>query len=148
MESPSVPLSAPLILIVDDDALIQELINIRLCQAGYRTERANDGQQALSRLRDHLPDAMILDLSMPRLDGFGVLEQMKRLGLLARVPTMVLTARNQAGEVMEAIQLGARDFLTKPFEDPMLLSRVARLVRKVPEAPAGPPSRTPSQLLW
>jgi two-component system OmpR family response regulator len=119
------------ILIVEDDPMMGELIRTRLDLAGYRTVLARDGYEGLDRLRDHKPDAMLLDINMPRLDGFGVLQHMKSVGL--KTPTMVLTARNQSSDVQEAIKLGARDFLTKPFEDHKLLSRVARLVR--PSAP-------------
>jgi two-component system OmpR family response regulator len=133
------------ILIVEDDPMMAELISTRLDLAGYRTVLARDGYEGLDRLRDHKPDAVLLDINMPRLDGFGVLENMKRLG--NRTPTIVLTARNQSTDVQQAIKLGARDFLTKPFEDFKLLSRVARLVRPVqPRAVSPAPGQ--SRLIW
>ena len=135
------------ILVVEDDPMMLELVCTRLSLAGYQTVHARDGYEALDRLRDTRPDAMVLDINMPRMDGFGVLREMKTLG--HRTPTMVLTARNQTADVQEAIKLGARDFLTKPFEDHKLLSRVARLVRPAPARPA-PPSPPPSQarMIW
>lgn len=117
------------ILLVDDDPMMLELIGTRLELAGFETVQARGGQEGLSRLRKNDVDAMILDLNMPRLSGLEVLTKMKLLGYLPRVPTMVLTASHQAADLQLAIQLGARDFLTKPFEDHMLLSRVARLLR-------------------
>jgi two-component system OmpR family response regulator len=134
------------ILIVEDDPMMAELIRTRLDLAGYRTVLARDGYEGLDRLRDHKPDAMLLDINMPRLDGFGVLEQMKRLG--NRTPTMVLTARNQSADVQQAIKLGARDFLTKPFEDFKLLSRVARLVRAAQARPSSGPLPGQSRQVW
>lgn len=128
MEIPPDP-NAPCILVVDDDAAMRALIEAYLAKAGYRTQTAADGREALRRLAAELPTAMILDLHMPRMDGFGLLREMKKLGLLQRTPTLVLTASGQAGVVMEAVQLGARDYLAKPFEEAMLLSRISRLLR-------------------
>lgn len=144
---PSFDANGPRILVVEDDPMMLELICTRLSLAGYRTAHARDGHEGLDRLRDQKFDAMILDINMPRLDGFGVLQQMKILG--NRTPTMVLTARNQTTDVQRAIQLGARDFLAKPFEDHKLLSRVARLVRAAPaRQPSSPPAQAPSRIIW
>lgn len=142
------PANACKILIVEDDPMMMELICTRLDLAGYQTLHGRDGYEGLDRLRDAKPDAMVLDINMPRLDGFGVLRQMKTLGHLPRVPVMVLTARNQTSDVQEALKLGARDFLTKPFDDQRLLARVARLVR--PVVPARPAQgREPgSRMVW
>lgn len=117
------------VLIVEDDPLMLELIDTRLTLAGYRTFQARDGYQGLNALKDTAPHAMILDINMPKLDGFGVLRNMRNLGYLPRVPTMVLTARNQSTDVQQAISLGASDFLAKPFDDQRLLTRVARLIK-------------------
>jgi two-component system OmpR family response regulator len=123
------------ILVVEDDPLVLELITTRLELANYQTFLARDGHEALLALARVRPAGMILDINMPRLDGFGVLRKMSRAGQLRRIPTLVLTARNQAEDVKTAIQLGARDFLSKPFQDKQLLSRVARLLRKPAAAP-------------
>jgi CheY-like chemotaxis protein len=125
------------ILVVDDDPAVLELITTRLDLAGYQPFHARDGYECMSRLAEILPAALILDINMPRLDGFGVLKLMAQAGALPRVPTMVLTARNQPDDVQQAIALGARDFLAKPFHDAQLLSRVARLVRKPRPTTAG-----------
>ena len=134
------------ILIVEDDPMVLELITTRLELAGYQTFAARDGYQGLERLVEVRPAAMVLDINMPRLDGFCVLRKMKETGQVLRVPVMVLTARNHGGDVQTAIQLGARDFLSKPFEDQQLLARVARLVRRTPVRPAPPPPPDPSVL--
>lgn len=116
------------ILIVDDDRAICELIDMRLGVQGVRTATAHDGLNALARVRDFRPHAMILDINMPRMDGFGVMAQ---LGLerMVRLPTLVLTARHQVEDVRRAVAMGARDFLAKPFQDVQLLGRLARLLR-------------------
>jgi DNA-binding response OmpR family regulator len=134
---PETELARYRILVAEDDSMMHELITTRLELAGYRTLHARDGLEALTQLRD-APSAMLLDINMPNLDGFGVLREMRKLGYLNRVPTMVLTARNQTSDVQEAVKLGARDFMTKPFETPTLLSRVARLLRQRSAGPAIP----------
>ena len=116
------------ILVVEDDPMVLELITTRLSLAGFHTFNARDGYEGLARLKEVSPAAMVLDINMPRLDGFGVLKGMKALGIA--VPTLVLTARNQSSDVQEALKLGASDFLSKPFQDQQLLARVGRLIRK------------------
>jgi two-component system OmpR family response regulator len=134
------------ILVVEDDPIILDLITTRLDLAGYDTYFARDGVEGLARLRELRPRAMVLDLNMPRLDGFGLLRKMTLEGLC--VPTMVLTARNQPDDVKQAIALGARDFLSKPFKDEQLLQRVGRLLRKARSKPApSPPKADPEPLL-
>jgi two-component system OmpR family response regulator len=121
------------ILAVDDDPMILELITIRLQLMGHEVFQARNGQEALERLREYAPAALILDINMPVVDGFEVLRQMRSAGLTEKVATMVLTARNQTADVRKAIELGARDFLSKPFQDKQLLARVARLLRTLGE---------------
>ncbi len=122
------------ILVVDDEPMILELLVTRLELAGYQTFSARDGHEALKRLADTQPHAMILDVNMPRLDGFGVLRHLQASARGFPLPVMVLTARYQATDVQEAIRLGARDFLAKPFNDNQLLLRVRRLLRPIQPA--------------
>ncbi|MBU1376409.1 MAG: response regulator [Alphaproteobacteria bacterium] len=118
------------VLVVDDDPNIVELIVTRLSIAGHETRLARNGADALQRLADFRPEAMVLDINMPVLDGFGVLAHMKAQGLTARTPTLVLTARNNREDVAKAVQMGARDYLSKPFDDAQLLQRVGRLLAR------------------
>jgi DNA-binding response OmpR family regulator len=118
------------VLVAEDEPFLLELIITRLELAGYETRGARDGALALDRLADFRPDAMVLDINMPMLDGFGVLKHMRNQGLTDKVPTMVLTARNAAEDVTKAIQLGARDYLSKPFRDEQLIARVGRLFNR------------------
>lgn len=120
------------VLVVDDDRAILELITVRLTLDGFEVFTARDGRDALQRLRNVRLNAMILDLNMPVLDGFGVLEQLGKAGA-ARTPTLVLTARHDAADVRRAVSLGARDYLAKPFKDVQFRRRVARLFRGQPE---------------
>lgn len=118
------------ILVVEDDPAVLQLIVTRLSIAGYVTFQARNGQEAIRRLAEVMPAAMVLDINMPLVDGFEVLNLMRRSGQVRDVAVMVLTARNRPQDVREAIALGARDFLAKPFKDAELLARVARLVRR------------------
>jgi DNA-binding response OmpR family regulator len=117
------------ILVVDDSEAVRELLSIRLGVLGYTVQTARDGNQALSRVEEFRPDAMIVDISMPTLDGFGFLQ---RLGpeRVRQMPTLMLTARHAQADVRRAVELGARDFLAKPFDEQQLFRRVARLMRK------------------
>ena len=118
------------VLVVDDDPYLLELIMTRLAIAGYQVQGARDGVVAIDRLADFRPEAMVLDINMPGLDGFGVLAYMKGQNLTDRTMTMVLTARNNAEDVAKAISLGAKDYLSKPFKDEQLLARVGRLLNR------------------
>lgn len=116
----------------DDDRAILDLITTRLDLAGYHTVQARDGWAALEGIYASRPAAVVLDIGMPRLDGLGVLRHLRKTPSFASLPVMMVTARNTPMEVRSAMELGARDFLAKPFEDAQLLSRVARMLRRRP----------------
>jgi two-component system OmpR family response regulator len=121
--------NGPKILIVEDDPSVRDLLTTRLELAGYRTRCANDGADGLKLAASYRPDAMVLDINMPRLDGFGVLSALaKRPG--ASLPVLVLTARNAEDDVRRCLHLGAKDYLAKPFDERQLLARVSRLLRR------------------
>ena len=124
------------VLVVDDDPFLLELVMTRLAIADYDVRGARDGREALQRIADFRPEAMVLDINMPVLDGFGVLASMQSQGMTDRTLTMVLTARNAAEDVARAIHLGAKDYLAKPFKDDALLQRVGRLVARAARAAA------------
>lgn len=128
------------ILVVDDDANIRDLIRVRLDQAGYDVHTARTGLEAISRIGELSPSAMVLDINMPEMDGFGVLAAMKQERW--SLPVLVLTARHAGDDVRRAIGLGAKDYLTKPFNEAQLLARVARLLRR-PLTP--PPAAAPAK---
>lgn len=117
------------ILVADDDLGVRDLIRTRLEIAGYDVHTAKTGAEALGRVRELRPNAMVLDINMPLLDGFGVLETLKTEFAEKRLPVLVLTARHAADDVRRAVGLGAKDYLTKPFSESQLLARVARLLR-------------------
>jgi two-component system OmpR family response regulator len=124
-------LAEPLkILIADDDAGVRDLVCIRLRIAGYDPHMAKNGREAVERAVSLRPAAMILDLNMPELDGFGVLSEMQDKAPEIQVPTLVLTARQSSDDVRMAVALGARGYLTKPFTEAQLLARVTGLLRR------------------
>ncbi len=124
------------IFIAEDDRNLLELLTTRLGLAGYETLFGRDGWEALDGIHSSRPAAIVLDVNMPRLDGFGVLRHLKKSPTAAKIPVMMLTARNAPSDIKEALALGARDYLAKPFTDAMLLARVARLLRPAPVAAA------------
>jgi two-component system OmpR family response regulator len=97
--------SSARILVAEDDSGIRDIIRIRLQAAGYEVDVARNGVEALAKIKTSRPSAMILDINMPEMDGFGVLESMA--GHIQRVPVLVLTARHAAEDVRRAIGLGA-----------------------------------------
>jgi two-component system OmpR family response regulator len=131
------------ILVVEDDPLLRELVETRLQTAGYRTAGARSGWEALELATAVRPSAIILDIAMPGLDGYGVLQEIRARKDLKSIPVMMLTARNGPEDVRRAVKLGAQDFISKPFSDARLLQRVARLLHQRPSA--GPPPAAPPQ---
>ena len=126
------------ILVAEDDYNVRDLIRTRLDLAGLDVHLARTGVEALDRAHALRPDAIILDINMPELDGFGVLEALPARADGRRIPVLVLTARHSTDDVRRAVRLGAKDYLTKPFSENQLLARVTRLLR--PPLPSPPDS--------
>ena len=117
------------ILVADDDEAICDTIEDALHLAGYLTMRAKDGQMALDRVRSDRPDLVILDVNMPKLDGFEVLRKMRSLSITT--PAILLTARHEREDAVTGLKLGADDYVKKPFGLEELLLRVAAVLRRV-----------------
>lgn len=118
------------ILVCDDDELLLELLQHRLSSKGYSVELARDGREALEKITAHPPDAIVLDAMMPLVDGYEVLRQFRAMDGMAEVPVIFLTARKQEQDIVEALSLGASDYLAKPFIPEELVARLARLIAK------------------
>ena len=131
----------PRIFIAEDDEAILDLLVTRLRIAGYQTSQEKDGMAALEAIKRRPPNACILDVNMPRMDGFQVLGRLRADPLTAHLPVLILTARRAPDDIKRAIKLGATDYLSKPFNDEQLLARVARLLRRrnPPPSPPAPP---------
>lgn len=118
----------PLVVVADDDALLRSLVEFKLKSRGYRVVTAGDGTEALATIAREHPDLVVLDAMMPGADGFEVLRRMKgEMGLTA-TPVVMLTARKLESDIVGALQLGASDYLVKPFIPEELAMRIARLL--------------------
>jgi DNA-binding response OmpR family regulator len=116
------------ILVADHDALLRELLEYKLSARGYDVLTAEDGEGALALIRAERPDLVVLDAMMPVRDGFDVLRQMKLDAEVADIPVVMLTARKQESDIVGALDLGAADYLVKPFNPEELLARIARII--------------------
>jgi DNA-binding response OmpR family regulator len=115
------------ILIADDDGDLLGLIGFTLTQAGYLVVKAADGPTAIRAYEVEQPDIIVLDINMPGASGFQVCEAVRQK---SRVPIMMLTARGEEEDLVRALELGADDYLTKPFSPRTLLARVKALLRR------------------
>ena len=122
-------MAPPRILVADDDEAVCDTVEEALHLAGYLTMRARDGQMALDRIRSDRPDLVILDVNMPKLDGFEVLRKMRSLSITT--PAILLTARHEREDAVTGLKLGADDYVKKPFGLEELLLRVAAVLRRV-----------------
>jgi two-component system cell cycle response regulator DivK len=117
------------ILIADDKPTGRELVRTVLENAGYAVVEASDGSEALKMARESSPDLIILDLHMPNIDGFGVIEQLRRDALFARTPVVALTASAMQGDRERALNLGFTGYITKPIRLASLRQEIERLLK-------------------
>ncbi len=127
------PAKSPKILIVDDEAPIIDVLSYNLKQAHYQVVVARDGEEALEQARRELPDLIILDLMLPRLDGFDVCRTLRSE---CQVPIIMLTALGSEVDRVVGLELGADDYLVKPFSVRELLARVKNVLRRTAAHPA------------
>jgi DNA-binding response OmpR family regulator len=118
---------SPTILLVDDEEAVQKLLTYPLEREGYRVVSARDGEEALARFAAESPDLVVLDIMLPRVDG---LEVCKRLRARSTVPIIMLTARDDELDKVVGLELGADDYITKPFSIREFRSRVRALLRR------------------
>ena len=120
----------PLILAVDDTPENLEILSVRLEANGYEVETAADGEEGLARARELEPDLILLDIMMPKLDGIAVVRELKRDARLKAIPVILVTAKADTRDVVEGLDAGGDDYLTKPFEHAALLARVRSMLRQ------------------
>jgi two-component system KDP operon response regulator KdpE len=123
-----------LILVVDDEPRMTRFIRMNLELEGYHVVEAHDGIEALDKARAELPDLVILDVMMPELDGFETLRMLREI---SNVPVIMLTVRDEEEDKVRGLELGADDYVTKPFSARELASRVRAVLRRA-QGPSGP----------
>jgi DNA-binding response OmpR family regulator len=115
------------VLLVDDDLDLINITTFALQQAGFLVVRACDGDQAIAQVDEEVPDIVVLDINLPRRNGFEVARIIRQNSAL---PIIMLTARGEEDDVVRALQLGADDYLTKPFSPKVLVARILALLRR------------------
>jgi DNA-binding response OmpR family regulator len=120
--------STPLVLVADDDADILALVKFRLERAGYAVLAASDGEEALQLATEQSPDLAVLDVMMPKLDGYEVTSRLRQREETRDVPVILLTARVQEADVARGFEAGADDYVKKPFSPQELGARVQAIL--------------------
>src|SRR5512139_2243879 len=120
----------PKILIVDDEPFNVDYLEQELEDADYATIAAVNGQEALLKVQLEAPDLVLLDIMMPVMDGFEVLSRLKADPVTRDIPVIVISASNNLSSVVKGIQLGAEDYLPKPFEPVLLHARISASLQK------------------
>jgi two-component system response regulator MprA len=133
------------ILVVDDDPAVRESLRRSLEFNGYAVTLADDGAQALASIGQETPDALVIDVMMPRLDGLETTRALRTAG--NDLPILVLTARDSVGDRVEGLDAGADDYLTKPFALEELLARLRALLRRVPAVAGADANDTEAETL-
>lgn len=116
------------ILVVEDESTLSRLLSYNLTQDGYEAEVIDNGTEALQACTDQAFDLIILDVMLPGMSGFEVLEKLRKRGV--KTPVIILTARNGEEEIVQGLKLGADDYVTKPFGVAELLARVSAVLRR------------------
>ena len=124
------------ILVVDDEADIRELVEYNLAKEGYKVAYAATGEEALKKARAGVPDLIILDLMLPGVDGLEVCRLLKSDARTQRIPIVMLTAKGEESDIVAGLELGAADYVTKPFSPRVLVARVRAVLRRGAAKPA------------
>ena len=117
-------------LVIEDDRNIAELVRLYLEKDGFEVSRAADGEEGLEMFRAFSPDIVLLDIMLPVMDGWGVLREIRKLG---GTPVIMLTAKSETTDKVSGLEMGADDYVTKPFEPKELLARIHAVLRRADE---------------
>jgi two-component system, OmpR family, KDP operon response regulator KdpE len=123
------------VLVVDDEPHLLHAVQLYLEDEGFTVLTARDGQEALRKVREQLPDAVVMDVEMPGLDGFETLQELRKV---SSAPVIMLTVRGEESDKVRGLRLGADDYLTKPFSQRELVERIRAVLRRA-EMPASLP---------
>ena len=133
------------VLIIEDDRDIVELVRYNLEKEGFQVSSAEDGITALAQVKKTPPDLIVLDLMLPRLPGLEICKEIRRDQSIPRLPILMLTARGEEADRVVGLEIGADDYVTKPFSPRELVARVKALLRRV-ERPEGGEAQTQIQI--
>jgi DNA-binding response OmpR family regulator len=137
MSSPS----AKKVLIVEDEKDILQLVKLYLEKEGYRTVTASTGSEGLAQVRSEKPDLLVLDLMLPEIDGLEICKRLRSAPDTAMLPIIMLTAKAEESDTIIGLELGADDYVTKPFSPKTLVARVKALFRRLERKPEDGPTR-------
>jgi len=118
------------ILIVEDEADVQELISYNLAKNGFKTICASDGRTALQKAQKHKPHLVLLDLMLPAIDGLEVCKSLKKDPATSQIPVVMLTAKGEEADIVTGLEIGADDYITKPFSPRVLIARIKAVLRR------------------
>jgi two-component system phosphate regulon response regulator PhoB/two-component system alkaline phosphatase synthesis response regulator PhoP len=124
----AIDVTDPTILVADDDEAVRDLVAFKLAAAGYNTITAEDGSTALDMVHRRQPDVVILDVSMPGMDGLSVCYELHSSAATAQIPVLMLSGRNRKVDIELGLTVGADDYLVKPFSPAELVRRVRWLL--------------------
>jgi len=117
----------PTVLVVDDDPVIVKLLQVNFEMEGYTVLSASDGEEGLAKARESMPDVIVLDVMMPKMDGLQVAGELRGDTATSGIPILLVSAKAQAGDIQAGREV-ANDYVTKPFDPLDLLERVAKLI--------------------
>ena len=120
------------VLVVDDEADLIRILEFGLKSMGYAVETASDGQEGLKKAREMKPDIILLDLMLPKLDGYKVCRLLKFDERYKNIPIIILSARTQEGDQSLAMEMGANRFITKPYDFSEVMTHIETLLKSVP----------------
>ena len=119
-------------LIVDDDRVLSDVLAFTLRRAGFQIVQAGDGEEALQRWADEQPDLIVLDINLPKIDGFTVCQRIRQQD---DTPILLLTVRGEEDDIVRGLELGADDYITKPFSPRQLVARAQAVLRRAGKTP-------------
>lgn len=128
------------ILVVDDEEDILELVRYNLEREGFQVRCSDSGEKALESIRQETPDLVVLDLMLPGIDGLEVARRLKQNQMAAVIPIVMLSAKGEEADIVTGLELGAADYITKPFSPRILVARVKAVIRRHSQEPHDPNS--------
>ena len=123
-------MSKGLIYVVDDEEDILNLVDYNLAKEGYQVERFLSGEEVLDRIEEQVPDILLLDLMLPGVDGLDVAKKLKKDQRFATIPLIMLTAKGEEADIVTGLEIGADDYIPKPFSPKVMLARVKAVLRR------------------